>query len=528
MFPKNIFSRYVTSARQIVAFSILAGILAALLLGGITSLTLHSKREASYDTLAKDIRNYLNNFFDKLQSDSSSIQPLTLSDCHQVSGELTSRAAFNADVRTFVLVRNGYAYCSSATGSLLTDMHQLVPTINLNENVDLDIMHGTPMMPGKPTVVAWFKNPVIAGRGIFATLNVDLAPYLLFSTRQSDMVSMAIIVGDKALTTLSNNVMNVSELSANPTRMITIQDYPIKLALYGKTWPIEDIQISILTGLVLGILSCALCAYFLTMRLRSGKEILTGIKRGQFYVVYQPIVNANALKMTGVEVLMRWNHPTAGPIPPDAFIAFAEAQQLIVPLTRHLFELIARDANKLQNVLPTGARLGVNLAPSHLHAPTFKEDIRAFAASLPPHHFQLMFEITERDMVQENEASPLFSWMHEQGFEIAVDDFGTGHSALIYLERFKLDYLKIDRGFVNSIGLETVTTPVLDAVLTLARKLSMTTVAEGVETREQARWLIDQGVNYLQGYYFARPMTLEQLQEWEGQQKEYDELVIRH
>jgi EAL domain-containing protein (putative c-di-GMP-specific phosphodiesterase class I) len=525
MFSKNIFSRYFTSVRQIAAFSILAGVLAALLIGGITSLTLHSKREASYDTLTEDMREYLSIFFQDLQSAISGIQPLTLSDCHQVSGELTSRAAFNANVRAFVLVRNGNAYCSSATGSMLMQMRQLSPDIDINKNIDLVIMLGTPMMPGKPTIAAWFKNPVIEGRGVFATLNVNLTPYLLFTTRQSDMVSMAIIAGDKALTTISSNVMNAANLPRHPTRVISMEDFPIKIALYGKTWPVEDIQISILTGLVFGILGGALCAYFLTVRLRSGKEILMGIKRGQFYVVYQPVVDAQELKMSGVEVLMRWNHPIAGPIPPDAFIAFAEAQQLIVPLTRHLFELIARDAKKLQHILPAGARLGVNLAPSHLHSPTFKEDIQAFAASLPPHHFQLIFEITERDMVKENEASCLFTWMNEQGFQTAVDDFGTGHSALIYLERFKLDYLKIDRGFVNSIGLETVTSPVLDAVLTLARKLSMTTVAEGVETPEQAKWLIDRGVNYLQGYYFARPLTLEQLQSWGGQQKTYDELV---
>lgn len=525
MFSKNIFSRYFTSVRQIAAFSILAGVLAALLIGGITSLTLHSKREASYDTLTEDMREYLSIFFQDLQSTISGIQPLTLSDCHQVSGELTSRAAFNANVRAFVLVRNGNAYCSSATGSMLMEMSQLSPDIDINKNIDLVIMLGTPMMPGKPTIAAWFKNPVIEGRGVFATLNVNLTPYLLFTTRQSDMVSMAIIAGDKALTTISSNVMNAANLPKHPTRVISMEDFPIKIALYGKTWPVEDIQISILTGLIFGILGGALCAYFLTVRLRSGKEILMGIKRGQFYVVYQPVVDAKELKMSGVEVLMRWNHPIAGPIPPDAFIAFAEAQQLIVPLTRHLFDLIARDAKKLQHILPAGARLGVNLAPSHLHSPTFKEDIQAFAASLPPHRFQLIFEITERDMVKENEASCLFTWMNEQGFQTAVDDFGTGHSALIYLERFKLDYLKIDRGFVNSIGLETVTSPVLDAVLTLARKLSMTTVAEGVETPEQAKWLIDRGVNYLQGYYFARPLTLEQLQSWGGQQKTYDELA---
>ena len=193
-------------------------------------------------------------------------------------------------------------------------------------------------------------------------------------------------------------------------------------------------------------------------------------------------------------------------IPPDAFINFAEAQGLIVPLTRHLFRLIAQDVPRLQQTLPPGAKLGINIAPGHLHSEQFKMDIQKLRASLPPDYFQLVFEITERDMIREEEALDLFQWLHEQGYEIAVDDFGTGHSALIYLERFTLDYLKIDRGFVNAIGTETITSPVLDAVISLAKRLNMATVAEGVETQEQAKWLTVRGVNFLQGYYFSRPM----------------------
>jgi len=141
--------------------------------------------------------------------------------------------------------------------------------------------------------------------------------------------------------------------------------------------------------------------------------------------------------------------------------------------------------------------------------------MRTFSASLPPDHFQTVLEITERDMINQHEASPLFDWLHDEGFEIAIDDFGTGHSALIYLERFTMDYIKIDRGFVNAIGTETVTSPVLDAVLTLARRLNMSTVAEGVETPEQAAWLREHGVNFLQGYWISRPMPLEQFCQWQ-------------
>ncbi|MOA36784.1 putative cyclic-di-GMP phosphodiesterase AdrB [compost metagenome] len=126
-------------------------------------------------------------------------------------------------------------------------------------------------------------------------------------------------------------------------------------------------------------------------------------------------------------------------------------------------------------------------------------------------------------MINQLEAAPLFEWLQHEGFEIAIDDFGTGHSALIYLERFTMDYLKIDRGFVNAIGTETVTSPVLDAVLTLARRLNMATVAEGVETPEQAAWLREHGVNFLQGYWISRPMPLMQFLNWKPDSTKHSE-----
>ncbi len=95
-----------------------------------------------------------------------------------------------------------------------------------------------------------------------------------------------------------------------------------------------------------------------------------------------------------------------------------------------------------------------------------------------------MLEITERDMLKSKKPQ-LFAWLHSVGIEIAIDDSGTGHSALIYLERFTLDYLKIDRGFINAIGTETITSPVLDAVLTLAKRLNMLTVAKGSKRRNR-------------------------------------------
>jgi len=133
---------------------------------------------------------------------------------------------------------------------------------------------------------------------------------------------------------------------------------------------------------------------------------------------------------------------------------------------------------------------------------------------MPTAHFDYVFEITERTMVSEKNAAEMFDWLRAQQIAIAIDDFGTGHSALIYLEKFCFDYLKIDRGFIQSIGMETVTSPVLDVVLNLARKLNLKTVAEGVETEEQAAWLLKRGVTHMQGYLFSRPLPPDELIAW--------------
>ncbi|WP_209733282.1 cyclic di-GMP phosphodiesterase [Cronobacter sakazakii] len=500
------FASTLSTPRKIILVGIATGLALALIITIAARGWLHQQRENQYDLLARDIHHYLNTYFAQLKSSADALQPLTLAECGTVSSELTSRAAFNLNVRAFLLVRDGAAYCSSATGKLHLPLRNLAPDIDTHKTVDISIIPGTPMMPDKPSIVMWFGNPLMEGRGIVTTLNVNLTPYLVYTARQNDLNGLALVEKDRALTTFSGKVMTPDELPASPLRSESVQGYPLKLYLYGDTMPAEDRHLALLLGLLIGLLGGTLTVILLALRARTGREIVSAIKRNQFFVVYQPVVDAATRQIRGVEALMRWEHPSAGMIPPDAFINFAEAQGLIVPLTRHLFRLIAQDVPRLQQTLPPGAKLGINIAPGHLHSEQFKMDIQKLRASLPPDYFQLVFEITERDMIREEEALDLFQWLHEQGYEIAVDDFGTGHSALIYLERFTLDYLKIDRGFVNAIGTETITSPVLDAVISLAKRLNMATVAEGVETQEQAKWLTVRGVNFLQGYYFSRPM----------------------
>ena len=506
------FTRQRSINRRTILASIATGLLVALVCGAVQYSIFHHRRSVQFDVTISSLQNYLDNYFSQILVTMDSLQPLTLNHCEEVSSELTARAAFSMNVRAFLLVKDQVAYCSSATGPMELPLKDLVPDLDLNKNHVMGILPGTPMMPTTPAFVLWVKSPLLENRGIFASINANLMPWVLYSAKQSPYTGVALVDNGKtAISTFSNKPLPLSAITDTAVRHVKVKGVPLEIYLYSNVAGTDNSLYSILLGLTCGLLGGLLCFYILTMHSRPGKEILSAIKHRQFYVVYQPVVDAKHQQIAGVEALMRWSHPSAGNIPPDAFISFAEAQNLIVPLTHHLFELIARDAPLLKDVLPPGAKLGINIAPGHLLANSFQQDIRRLNASLPENYFQLVLEITERDMLNQEKAMSLFTWLRGEGIEVAIDDFGTGHSALIYLERFTLDYLKIDRGFVNAIGRETITSPVLDAVLTLTHRLNLVTVAEGVETEEQAAWLREHGVDFLQGYLISRPLTLQQL-----------------
>jgi len=193
------------------------------------------------------------------------------------------------------------------------------------------------------------------------------------------------------------------------------------------------------------------------------------------------------------------------------FITFAESQGMIVQLTQHMMQLVAQDAHQFKEVMPPKAKFSINISPHHMSKTSFRDDVMKFLQMLPEDYFQIVFEITERGMIDNESAMREFNWLRQQGIEIAIDDFGTGHSALIYLEKFTLDYLKIDRGFVMSIDQNTLIAPVLDTVLKLTEELNLKTVAEGVETAQQAKYLRKHGVTLLQGFLYSKPLSVSDL-----------------
>ncbi|MFK3932353.1 cyclic di-GMP phosphodiesterase [Pantoea agglomerans] len=503
--------RHATYPRRIAWSSAMAGGLFFLLFAALSLHQTWQKRERQHQQLLENSRTALQQTLSSLiNSTLSPLLPFTHTACNTINRELTSRAAFAGNLRAILLVKEGNAFCSSATGSFNLPLNVIAPLSDISRDIDLQLMPGTPLQPNKPALALWIKNPGSLQSGVFATLNITLAPYQLLASGHPEITGMALVAQRSALTSWQSVVMQNKNLPT-PLHRQALTGYPLQFVLYGSTLAFSDYQNILLSGLLLSLLVSGACWLLLSVYQRPGKELIRGMKRGEFHVEYQPLVTSHDGQPYGMEALLRWTHPTKGPIPPDVFIHYAEAQNLIIPLTRHLFQLVSRDAHLLCHTIPRHACLSLNISPLHLADSGFRQDVLRWLDTMPADHFTYVFEITERAMVRDENVGELFDWLHQQQIHIAIDDFGTGHSALIYLERYDFDYLKIDRGFVQSIGTDSLTSPVLDTVLQLAKKLNLKSVAEGVETGEQAAWLINRGVTHLQGYIFSRPLRPERL-----------------
>jgi EAL domain-containing protein (putative c-di-GMP-specific phosphodiesterase class I) len=205
---------------------------------------------------------------------------------------------------------------------------------------------------------------------------------------------------------------------------------------------------------------------------------------------------------------MRWRHPDRGVIPPSQFIPVAEKSGLIVELGRQaLVQVIAQIRAWLDADVPI-VPVAVNVSPLQFDRTDFAALVATLSNQAGVDPRWLRFEITESAVLKEPEKLiGTLQTLRALGSKVLIDDFGTGYSSLSYLNRLPVDILKIDRTFVRDLGKETVRTPIIGTVIELAKRLGMTTVAEGVETAEQAEMLREQGCDFGQGFHYSKPVA---------------------
>lgn len=249
----------------------------------------------------------------------------------------------------------------------------------------------------------------------------------------------------------------------------------------------------------------------LRMELESGMR--NALLREEFFLEFQPIMNAVDSKVVAAEALVRWKHPTRGRIPPDEFIALAEETGLILPLGEWVLRSACAKIKAWSDAGLPQIRVAVNVSNRQVEQQNFAEIVRSVLHETGANAAQLELELTESCLV--NHAGPNIAevfGLREWGVSIAIDDFGTGYSSLGYIKALPIDHIKIDRSFVSDIGTNFQDQAIVEAIIVMSQKLGIQNIAEGVETVEQLQMLRDQGCHEIQGYYFHRPLPVEALE----------------
>lgn len=272
----------------------------------------------------------------------------------------------------------------------------------------------------------------------------------------------------------------------------------------------EHARLETILVLLLGLL-CGGCGFWLLgLRRTPYQELARALANGEFVAYIQPIVRGSDARVVGGEVLVRWEHPQLGVIEPDRFLSLAEDSGLIVPLTRELMRQVQAAFAPYADALPAGFRFGFNITACHCRDLALVSDCQAFLEGFGEAPITLVLELTEHaPIVPDETTEQLFAALRRLGIHIAIDDFGTGHASLAYLQQFQLDLIKIDKIFISLIARDAPESHIVDIIIDLAKRLGLALVAEGVETREQADYLMARGVEYMQGYLYARPVPLE-------------------
>jgi diguanylate cyclase (GGDEF)-like protein len=239
-------------------------------------------------------------------------------------------------------------------------------------------------------------------------------------------------------------------------------------------------------------------------------DLREAIERHELELHYQPIIDLRRNVVTGFEALARWRHPVKGMVPPAVFIPVAEDTGLILTLGAWAL----REACRVAAEWPDHLKIAVNLSPVQFSTPNLCQTIESILTETGLASHRLELEITERLLIEDSEKT--LSALHRLkrlGIRISMDDFGTGYSALSYLRNFPYDKIKVDRAFVSDLAAGTEHLVIVQAVVSIARALGMTTTAEGVETTGQREFLTALGCDEAQGYLFSAPVPIEKVPE---------------
>lgn len=240
------------------------------------------------------------------------------------------------------------------------------------------------------------------------------------------------------------------------------------------------------------------------------KDLINAIQKRQMYLCYQPLIDAKSKKVSGIEALIRWKHSSKGNISPADFIPIAEETKLIIPIGEWIFKTAVNQLKKWQEIGLNNFKISINVSSVQLQNPNFASSISKILTESGINPDTIGIEITESAIIEKMDILlNNLEILQGLGVKIYIDDYGTGFNSLNYIKNFRVDYIKIDKSFVNIN--ENINRNIIKHIISLGHSINAEIVAEGVETKEQFEYLREEGCDIIQGYYTSKPLLPEEI-----------------
>lgn len=495
------------SCGKIITLAALAGVL-------VLTISLVMVTWCSVETLRKETStrtDFAQRHIDKIISNarevSNATQNLAGMPCTDSTLSLLRNYVISTpNVRAIDLALHDRIYCTSLYG-VTDEPDKILPPFSRST---LQLLPGNTATPHLSVLIyrkTWSHGTLLISiDGYFITeaiLAINTLPSVYFQ------------VGD-TLMSKSGKILQLAQLPAGKRDITTSPNWSYRLItvtsndiLFNNI--VHNYQGWLLCGLLLAVATSLLCYWILSRPLSHQEQLKKALAHHQFVPYIQPIIDITTHRIKGGEVLMRWIHPEAGLIPPNQFIPLAEVSGLIIPMTRQLFADTCQFFRAHSDLLPTNFHLGFNINQAHLLDSNIVADCKNIIDTLLPCHTEVILELLERDTAECNdEMKTTLNKLKQLGVKFALDDFGTGYSTHAYLQNFSVDYIKIDKSFIQKIGIDDISQHIVDNVIALAESLEINIIAEGVETASQERYLQARSVKYLQGYRYGHPIPLDE------------------
>ena len=420
----------------------------------------------------------------------------------QVLTSLRTIVATVPDVRTVNLARGNEIYCTSVFGGQRSAISQHDYT-----GGRLLLLSGNAVSPTRSLMV-WRSEEK---NDHYALVGID--GYYLYNILRllSGMTPMYLKVGSQ-LMSLQGIVSPLFDIpqpayassQKYPYSVVTDQSALVKI---GTFWQFGR-------GPLIALFIFSLLLTFLFHRYQQYRKTIESqlehaIKRHQITPWVQPIISAKTGKIVGGEVLLRWEHPGKGFIPPDVFIPIAEQNGMIQALTQECFRQVIDGLRQSGQFSNEPRIVCFNVSAAHFRDEEIVRLSQAFITAFPEKYWRLVLEITERDRIDASEQlTQTLAGLKNAGVQLSLDDFGTGNANYRYIQLFSPDYLKIDKAFTREICSDPVSAYVVESIVTLAKKAQCSIIAEGIENEWQRERLLQMGISHFQGYLFSRPLPL--------------------